>query len=181
MCRNEEKNEEIFLRLLGTCPALCQRRKRHLGAYYIGDLRHLWNFDVIGGFRNLKPIQIFKFLRNLSKFLPDICWEVVAEEIYFSVFCFAKDVWPGVWPVSWRLKRKHTTYKTKASVHKFFWFNSKLLSTSRTPYNSMLLPAMLLINFYFIIYSYIAINNTITNHVHIIYELCNFGHMLGVV
>ena len=48
------------------------------------------------------------FLRNFSwqfylqsEFLPEICWEEVTREIFFSYFCF--DFWPGVCTVALRL------------------------------------------------------------------------------
>ena len=34
-CRDEEK-EEAVLQLLGTCPAICQRRKKHIGGLLYG-------------------------------------------------------------------------------------------------------------------------------------------------
>ena len=36
-CRNKEE-EETVPQLLGTCPVLCQRRRKYLGAYYMCDL-----------------------------------------------------------------------------------------------------------------------------------------------
>ena len=44
---------------------------------------------------------------SLSKFLPEICWEEIAEEILF-VFCF--DVRPGARILALRLISQHTTY-----------------------------------------------------------------------
>ena len=52
----------------------------------------------------------------LSEFLPEICWEEIAEEILF-VFCF--DVWPGVRTLAFRLISQHTTYQTTATVSIF--------------------------------------------------------------
>ena len=53
-----------------------------------------------GGTYSLKSTPNDRFLRNfswqfylLSEFLPEICWEEVAEEIFFFYFRF--DVWPG--------------------------------------------------------------------------------------
>ena len=43
----------------------------------------------------------------LLEFLPEICWEEIAEEIFF-VFCF--DVWRGVRTLALRLISQHTTY-----------------------------------------------------------------------
>ena len=43
-CRDEEE-EEMVLRILGTGPALFQRRKRQLSAYYIDELSDLSNID----------------------------------------------------------------------------------------------------------------------------------------
>ena len=43
----------------------------------------------------------------LSEFLPEVCWEEIAEEILF-VFCF--DVWPGARTQAFRLISQHTTY-----------------------------------------------------------------------
>ena len=56
--------------------------------------------------------QIFEKLFHgnfylLSEFLPEICWEEVAEEIFF-VFRF--DVWPGTRTLAFRLISQHTTY-----------------------------------------------------------------------
>ena len=42
-----------------------------------------------------------------SEFLPEICWEDIAEEILFYVFCF--DVWPEAWTLALRLISQHTT------------------------------------------------------------------------
>ena len=48
------------------------------------------------------------FFNLLSEFfLPEICWEEIAEEIFF-VFCF--DVWPGERTLTLRLISQHTTY-----------------------------------------------------------------------
>ena len=54
------------------------------------------------------------FLKNfswqfylLSEFLPEICWEDIADEILF-VFCFV--VWPGTRSLALRLISQHTTY-----------------------------------------------------------------------
>ena len=54
------------------------------------------------------------FLRNfpwqfylLSVFLPEICWEEIAEEI---LFVFRFDVWPGTRTLAFRLISQHTTY-----------------------------------------------------------------------
>ena len=43
----------------------------------------------------------------LSEFLPETCWEEIAEEILF-VFYF--DVCPGARTLALRLIREHTTY-----------------------------------------------------------------------
>ena len=43
----------------------------------------------------------------LSKILPEICWEEIAEEILFA-FCF--EVWPGARTLALRLISQHTTY-----------------------------------------------------------------------
>ena len=42
-----------------------------------------------------------------SEFLPEICWEEMAEKILFA-FCF--DVWPGAWTLAFHLISQHTTY-----------------------------------------------------------------------
>ena len=44
-CRYK-KEKDTVLHLLGTFPALCQRRKAHLVAYHIHDLGNLSNIDV---------------------------------------------------------------------------------------------------------------------------------------
>ena len=44
-CRDEVE-EETVLDLLGTCPAVCQKRTRHLDAYYIDFLGDLSKIDV---------------------------------------------------------------------------------------------------------------------------------------
>ena len=41
------------------------------------------------------------------EFLPEICWEEIAEEIIF-VFCF--DIWPGARILALRLISQHATY-----------------------------------------------------------------------
>ena len=52
--------------------------------------------------------KLFMAVFNLlSEFLPEICWEEIAEEILF-VFCF--DVWPGACTLAFRLISQHTTY-----------------------------------------------------------------------
>ena len=33
----------------------------------------------------------------LTEFLPEICWELDAEEIFFRISYFVEDVWPEVW------------------------------------------------------------------------------------
>ena len=43
----------------------------------------------------------------LSEFLPEICWEEIAEEI---LFVFRLDVWPGTRTLAFRLISQHTTY-----------------------------------------------------------------------
>ena len=43
----------------------------------------------------------------LSEFLPEICWEEIAEEI---LFVFGFDVWPGTRTLAFRLISQHTTY-----------------------------------------------------------------------
>ena len=67
--------------------------------------------------------QIFweTFHRNfylLSEFLPEICWEEIAEEI---LFIFRFDVWPGARTLAFHLISQHTTYLTRATyiLHKF--------------------------------------------------------------
>ena len=47
------------------------------------------------------------FICLLSEFLPEICWEEIAEEILI-VFCF--DVWSGCRTLGLRLRSQHTTY-----------------------------------------------------------------------
>ena len=42
-----------------------------------------------------------------SEFLPEICWEEIAEEI---LFVFRFDVWPGTRTLAFRLISQHTTY-----------------------------------------------------------------------
>ena len=42
----------------------------------------------------------------LSKFLSEICWEEIAEEI---LFVFRFDVWPGTRTLAFRLISQHTT------------------------------------------------------------------------
>ena len=42
----DKEEEEMVLHLLRICPALCQRKKRHVGAYYIDDMSDLSNIDV---------------------------------------------------------------------------------------------------------------------------------------
>ena len=44
-CRDEEE-EETVPHLLGTCPALCQRRKKYLDAYYMDNLKELSRIDT---------------------------------------------------------------------------------------------------------------------------------------
>ena len=44
-CRSCRDKEETVLHLLGTCPALCKRTKRYLGAYYTDDLSDMLNID----------------------------------------------------------------------------------------------------------------------------------------
>ena len=39
-CRDEEKDKTV-IHLLGTCPALCQWRKRRFGAYYMDTTYYL--------------------------------------------------------------------------------------------------------------------------------------------
>ena len=48
----------------------------------------------------------------LSKFLPEICWEKIAEEI---LFVFRFDVWLGTRTLGFRLISQHTTYYTTAT------------------------------------------------------------------
>ena len=43
----------------------------------------------------------------LSEFLPEICWEEIAEEI---LFVFRFDVWPGTRTLAFRLISQHTIY-----------------------------------------------------------------------
>ena len=70
---------------------------------------------ISGGTYSLKSIPNDRFFwRNfswqfylLSQFLPEICWEEIAEEILF-VFCF--DVWPGAGTLASRLISQHITY-----------------------------------------------------------------------
>ena len=42
-----EEEEDAFLQLLETNRALCQRRKWHLGAYFIADMSDLSHIDII--------------------------------------------------------------------------------------------------------------------------------------
>ena len=42
-----------------------------------------------------------------SDFLPEICWEEIAEEMFF-VFCF--DIWLGARTLAFHLRSQHTTY-----------------------------------------------------------------------
>lgn len=53
LCRScmDEEEEERMLHLLGTCPALCVRRKRYLGAYNFENLQNLSGIDM--GIQNL--------------------------------------------------------------------------------------------------------------------------------
>ena len=55
-----------------------------------------------------------KFL-ILSGFLPEICWEKVAKEIFFS--CFRFYVWPGFWTVALCLISWRTTYKHSCQIN----------------------------------------------------------------
>ena len=50
--------------------------------------------------------QIF-FIIYSWEFLPEICWEEMADELLF-VFCF--DVWPRARILALRLISQHTTY-----------------------------------------------------------------------
>ena len=59
----------------------------------------------------------------LSVFLPEICWEDIAEQILF-VFCF--DVLPGARTLDLSLISQYTTYYTMATLIKLLWF--KLIS-----------------------------------------------------
>ena len=43
----------------------------------------------------------------LSEFLPEICWEQIAQEI---LFVFRFDVWPGTLTLAFRLISQHTSY-----------------------------------------------------------------------
>ena len=43
----------------------------------------------------------------LSEFLPEICWEEIAEEI---LFVFRFDVWPGTGTLAFRLISQYTIY-----------------------------------------------------------------------
>ena len=47
-CRSfkDEEEEETVPHLLGTCQALCQRRKKYLSAYYMNDLDELSRIDT---------------------------------------------------------------------------------------------------------------------------------------
>ena len=59
----------------------------------------------------------------LSEFLPEICWEKIAEEILF-VFCF--DVWLGARTLSLRLISQPTDYsfnhdRTKEYIEHSYW------------------------------------------------------------
>ena len=44
-CRSEEKEETVTY-LLGTCPALCQRRMKYVGTYFVDDLEELSGIDI---------------------------------------------------------------------------------------------------------------------------------------
>ena len=63
----------------------------------------------------LKSTPNDRFLRSfswqiylLSGFLPEICGDEIAEEIFF-IFCF--DVWPGAGTLAFRLISQHTCIK----------------------------------------------------------------------
>ena len=42
------------------------------------------------------------------EFLPEICWEEKADQIFFFIFRF--DVWPGIWNRALRLLSQYSTY-----------------------------------------------------------------------
>ena len=47
------------------------------------------------------------FLFYSREFLPEICWEEIAEEILFAFYFY---VWPGTRTLAFRLISQHTTY-----------------------------------------------------------------------
>ena len=79
------------------------------------NFKHKW-WDL--QFKVDSERQIFNLL---SKFLPEICWEEIAEEILF-VFCF--DVWHGARILSLRLIKQHTTYYTTATSNLYHAYNN---------------------------------------------------------
>ena len=44
----ETHARRICLHLLGTCPAICQRRMKYLGTYYMDELEELSRIDIGG-------------------------------------------------------------------------------------------------------------------------------------
>ena len=45
-CRRDEEEEETVPHLLDIFPALCQWKKKYLGAYYMDDLKELLRIDI---------------------------------------------------------------------------------------------------------------------------------------
>ena len=76
-CRNKEKDESV-LQLLGICPALCQRRNKHLGAYHMDDFNELSTIDIGSLNRFIRSFVQFQDQGIMEKTVVSQWWYQVA-------------------------------------------------------------------------------------------------------